>query len=528
MIKKILIFLSCIVIVLGGLALIWKSDVREKNTLRIAFSGDIQSLHGSTTQDANTHRVTYMLFEGLMRRDDKDMPQLAAASCYDLSDDQKTYTFYLRDSQWSDGTPLTARDFEYAWKRLIDPNSEATLRISHFFDCIKNAKECLCGGKDIDSVGIKAVNDKTLVVELEYPCPFLIDLLTVSYFFPLPEHIIKKEGHWMTSSTLVYNGPFKLQKWRHNSEIVLKKNTNYWDKSHVYLDGIHISIIPNTTTVLNMFQRNELDWVGSPFCLMSYDISCDTLTQDTEDASILWCLCNTKKPCLNNKKFRQALSYAIDRKTIVENAFSTKDRSAKSIFPSTLELSDLSYFDNKDAFFAKQLFSEALEELNISREDLPEMYLSYVADSEVQHRIAQAIQDQWRAHLGFNCSLQRVEWGAHYGNLTRGSYDLGFVSWSALCMDPYYSMEFFRSKSENLCMWENQDFIHYLDQAKLEFNDGRRIDKLLKAESILMDEMPVIPLCSLNKRFNKNPKLKGEVVSQFRLVDFKSAYFGDN
>jgi len=176
----------------------------------VALEADIIGL---TPRDGNTHgahQITRMLFEGLMRFGKGDCLEWGIAHHYTLSRDQKTYTFFLRPSRWSDGTALTAYDFEYAWKQFLSPET-LTTSSRHFYP-ILNAKAVVSGEKSIDTVGIHALDEKTLRVDLEYPTAFFLELLASNNFFPVPHFLAKQDPKWMTN-TPISNGPFKLKTW---------------------------------------------------------------------------------------------------------------------------------------------------------------------------------------------------------------------------------------------------------------------------------------------------------------------------
>ena len=380
----------------------------------------------------------------------------------------------------------------------------------------------------VEEVPIRAIDEKTLSVELEYPAAYFLGILALPYFFPLPKHLVENNPYWGTNENIVCNGTFQLKKWKKNNTIEVVKNPNYWDQKNVHLDGINISIIEDARTTLMMYEKESLDWVGSPFVRISYDVSADILKGEKEDVLAYWFFVNTEKYPLNNKKLRQALSYAIDRKAIVDNVFQSCGVPAMSPLSPPLRLRKGECFQDNNVTLAKRLFNEALKELGLSKETLPEIELSYVADLEVHHRTAQAVQDQWRETLGIkNISLQKSEWAVHFDRVSKGNYGLGFMGWNSSVLDASFILEVFRNKKDasNKSNWENPTYKKRLDQANFTINTIERTQLLIEAEDILIDEMPILPLCFINKRFAKHPKLNGENLSSLQFIDFKSAYF---
>ncbi|MCB1106603.1 MAG: peptide ABC transporter substrate-binding protein [Chlamydiia bacterium] len=507
-----------------------QSKPPKKNVLKISLPSDVSTLHMAFNRSAsiiNSSHVMNLLFEGLMRKDKNDVPREAVAERVEISNDGKQITFYLRETKWSDGAPVTAHDFEYAWKRGIDPHSKNLIPSPYYYYPIKNAKRCIDGEVSIDLVGIKAIDHKTLRVDLEYPSPYFLEIVSTPMFFPAPKHIAKENPRWALGPKIVCNGPFTLETWRQNQDLFLSKNHAYWDANHVYLDGVDVAIIPDSRTALSLFIKKELDWLGSPFYGISYDISYDLIDDWTEDAITVCILMNTQKYPLNHKKLRQALSYAIDREAITDNVFHFSATPSSSILPIPMRVTKKSCFQS-DPILAKTLFLEVLEELGTSLKEFPEIELNYLADIEIASRIAQAVQDQWRKVFGINkFSLVPYEYNTYFDLLTRGDYALGLTNWTSFVFDPIFILNDFKYQSlpMNKTNWEHPHYQTLLDQSDLTLEKPIRQALLIKAEAFLMDEMPVIPICSLKKRFAKNPKLHGEVLSKLQFVDFKSAYF---
>lgn len=523
-------FVACLffIFVWGSFAVFFKrkaSDLSDQ-VLRISLVTEPQSMDVVYCHDLNTEQVLLHLFEGLMRKDVHSVPQKALAKEIELSEDQKTYTFILRPSLWSDGTPVTAYDFEYAWKRALDPKSKFMTRSPHYFYDIKHAKKALAGEISVDEVSIRAISKKKLVVELERMAPYFLEIVSLSLFAPIPKHIAEKDPNWGLKTSLVSNGPFILEEWKKDSSIILTKNPKYWDKGHVYLNKIDISIIGDPQTTFFMFENGELDWVGSPFVRLSQDISSKVLNQTAKDSLIYWFMVNTQKFPFNSKKIRQALSFAIDREAVVRAVFHEAGIPRISVLPPNLGM--VKEFPSRGFAEAKRYFEDALEELGILREEFPEITLSYVMDIESHKRIAQAVQDQWRKILGLKkVALCPKEWKIHLNELLCKDYDIGFLGWNTSLLDPYFILQVFKdsANSRTINTWESPEYVAILNQATESHSSEERLSFLKKAEEMLYEEMPLIPLCNVKKRYAKSPCLKGEYLTPFQLVDFKYAYF---
>lgn len=509
-------------------------EVRKDNILKTALYSDITTFHFSSSNKGSYVNSSYVmpwLFEGLMRRGKDDTPQLAIAKKLVVSRDQKKYTFYLKNSKWSDGTPLTAYDFEYAWKKLIDPSSKSITVLPELFYPIKNARKFISGECSFEDVGISIQDDKTISIELEYPAQYFLEIICSPFLYPAPKHIAEKDPEWSTKPGFVCNGPFSLKKWRLNSEILLSKNPLYWDQEHVYLDGIDIYVFQDHQTALNMFEKGDLDWVGAPFMRMPYDCSHQVLNKKAEDTIIYFFAFNNDKYPFTNQKFRQALSYALDRNAIIGNIFHDTALPALSSMPSALRLQNKPSFQDNNVGLAKRLFEEALQELEETVESLPQIELLYNADAEFSKKLCLAAQDEWRKKLNLNISIRGLSgWNLYIDTLQKGDYEMAITGTMPPIFDQLFILQIFENKSDsaNRCNWENEKFKELLQKSNNSVGDIERANLLIEAEKILMGEMPIIPMCSMKKSYAKNPKLQGENLSYIQFVDFKSAYFEDS
>ena len=506
-------------------------EVHKKNILRTALYADIATFHFSSCNKGSYVNSSYVIpwiFEGLMRRGEHDSPELAIAKAVDISRDQKKYTFYLRDAKWSDGVEITAYDFEYAWKKLIDPTSKSVTSVPELFYPIRNVRQYLSGQCDFEEVGIRIIDDKTLSLELEYPAHYFLEVMCSPILFPAPKHIAEKDSQWADKPGFVCNGPFMMKSRQINSEIILSKNPYYWDSEHVYLDGIDVFIAQDHQTVLNLFEKGELDWAGAPFMRMPYESSFKVLDQRTEDSIIYFFVLNNDKYPFMNQKLRKALSYALDRDAIIRNIFYDTALPAMSALPSSLRLKNIPYFKDNNIALAQKLLQEGLDELGKSLDDLPEIELLYNANTEFSKQLCLAAQDEWRKKLNFKVTVKGLSgWNLYIDTLQKGNYQMAITGTMPPIFDPLFVLQVFENKSDlaNRCNWENETFKELLLQSNHSLGELERAKLLIQAEEIILDEMPIIPMCSMKKSFAKNPKLKGEKVSYTQFVDFKSAYF---
>ncbi len=500
--------------------------------LPISFGTEIRSLDPSIGIDGQSQVTIKMLFEGLMTFDLKGNLIPALARSYNISADLKTYTFTLRDCNWSNGEPITAYDFEYSWKKIIGGNGKGSS--VHNYYPIKNVRSIIKGEKSVDEAGVKAIDAKTFVVELEYPAPYFLEAVATCSFFPVNAKIDKTYPEWVTQvgDLFICSGPFVLEKHKHNDELILLKNPEYWDAEHVKLPGIKIAIVKEANTQLIMYEKGELAWIGKPFSLLPPD-AVPTLKNHHEfcfvpSMGVHWYFINTGIFPFNNKKMRKAFSYAIDRKKITDHVVQTGEEPAFGVLPKTLEISSVPYFSDNNLTEARKLFAEALQELGITKEQLPQIVLSYHTH-EYHQRTAQVIQEQWENAFGIQVKLEQEEWKVHYQKLLSGNYQIGCMSWHSWLRDPIYIMQTFRYRFDgiNMSRWENPQYQRLLDAAEQESNKEKRRAIFFEAEKLLMEEMPIIPIYFTSICYAKKNGLKDVYVSDLNQIDFRWASFED-
>ncbi len=478
--------------------------------------------------DHESGMIMQFLFEGLMTIDDEGNVAYASAEKVELSKDRKTYRFTLRKSQWSNGQPVIAYDFEFAWKRMIDPNFNTVY--SYLFFILKNAKNAHEKKCSLDDVGVRAEDNKTLVVQLEQPSPYFLELTAQWPLFPVSSGTILNPG-WsnVPREPHAANGPFKLVRFKHGQELKLSKNPFYWDKSKVKLDHINFALTNNIQTEMQMFENGEIDWAGS----FRFPLPVETqksyekkgVLSTSQAASTYNYFFNVTSFPFTNKKMRQAFGYAINREALVSQVFLGKEIPSTTIFPPQLALTKTPLFKDGDLEYARTLFNEALHELGIGKKQLPTIIISHL-NIESRKQIAMCIQQQWISAFGIRIELEELEWEAYFNKTTYHNFHICGFMWYMCYNDPAEFLEYFKYSSNrlNCTHWEHPDFIKLLDSASGEYNITQRRKKLAKVEKILIEEMPVIPLYANVNTFLKKDYVKGVTISNLGDVSFKSAY----
>lgn len=498
----------------------------SKQELRLNLHSEPPTLDPRKAVDTVSVNVVKLCFEGLTRMSKGTQVELALAQAVDISPDQRVYTFTLRDALWSDGHEVTAYDFEKSWKKMLDPTFPCPFGIELYR--IKNgrrAKENLCA---LDEVGIQAIDAKTLRVELEHPVPYFLSALATHLFYPTPSHVVEQSENWIKEN-YVSNGPFRLTEWKHYESISVVKNENYWDKEAVKLEKIHLLMVEDLSTELAMYENHEIDWAGFPFTTISEDalptLSREGKIERVELAGTYYYLFNTQRFPLNNVHIRRALALAINRQNIVDHVTLAGQTPAMALVPPLLWDHRESYFKDDDSEEAKRLFALGLEELKISREDLPPFTISYNTYSG-HHKIAQTIQQCWKQTFGIPVKLENKEWKVFLDELNSRDFFIARMGSLASIKDPTAFLDHYRypEDSNNFPRWTNAQFSDLLDRADLALDNEERMLLLERAQEILIEEMPLIPLYFYTGSFLKRPYVKGVQFSEIHDVDFKCAY----
>jgi oligopeptide transport system substrate-binding protein len=503
-----------------------KTEEKKPQVLRMNLHSEPPTADPGISEDTTSGAIIQATFDGLTRiGKDGKTPEPSVAEKIDVSEDGLTYTFHLRDTKWSNGDPVTAHDFEYAWKRALDPKTASNYAYQLYY--VKNGEAYNKGKAKAEDVGVKALDDKTLEVKLENPTPFFLELTAFKTYYPVNKKVVEANPKWATEAqTHVGNGPFKIESWAHKSKLVLVKNENYWDKDNVKLDRIEFSMVEDENTELSMFENGELDWAGAPLSSLPTDAipalkdSGKMTTQPI--AGTYWYKFNVEKPPFNNVKIRKAFAYAIDRKSLIDNILQTGQIPATGAVPPSMALKPDGYFKDNDVETAKKLLAEGMKELGISK--LPPITLSYNT-SEAHQKIAQAIQDQWKKNLGVEVKLENKEWKVYLEDLHEGKFQIGRMGWLGDFNDPINFLELYKDKDggNNDTRWEHPKFKELLNRSAKESGEQRK-KTLAEAEAILMDEMPIMPIYFYTDSWVKNENVKGVVVDGLGAIDWKWAY----
>ncbi len=494
--------------------------------LRLNLHSEPPTIDPRKANDTVSFALINQCFEGLTRCNPDGEIVLAMAEKMEISEDKKRYTFLLRDAKWSDGMPVTAYDFEKTWKTQLDPSFLCESANELYF--IVNARAAKSKRCSLDEVGIKALDEKTLQLDLEHPVPYLLSALATHAFFPTPNHITAAYPDW-TRSHYVGNGVFVMKEWKRSDRIILEKNPFYWDRENVKLERVSFAIVEDEVTELLMYENGELDWAGAPLsslpteALPSLKKKADLHTSAM--SGTYYYVFNCKQFPFQNTHMRKALSLAINRMAIVSNITQSGQTPAMGLIPPTIWKEPHPYFKDCDIAEAKKHFALGLKELGITAQQMPPITLSYNT-AVGHHKIAQAIQEQWNAAFGISVKLANKEWKVYLDELRTHQFQVARLGLHAQFNDPIIFLDFYRflSSENNYPQWDNPKFSNLLEIAQNTADPAERIVVLKGAEKILMDEMPIAPIYFYTQTYLQRPYVKGVHISELSNLDLKWAY----
>ena len=504
-----------------------KSAKKVRQEISINIVEDPGTLDPRKVRSLTSFNLLQSLMEGLMRIDQTGAPAPAVAKNYSVSSDNLKYTFSLRETSWSNGEPLTAHDFVYAWKKSLSPEFRSDYAFLLF--PLKNAKAIKEGLLPTSMLGVKAEDDYTLSLELECITPFFLDLLTSPIYYPVNAKLDRENPNWGNNvNSIICNGPFSILNWTKSDQMQVVKNEMYWDKESVLLDKINMVMV-DVDTGFKMYQNGDLHWDGSPYSKIPEDaLASVQQTQQVHTAPGLgtyWIRTNTSMFPLHLEEMRKCLALSIDRESIVENVLCGGQMPATGIVPLSMRLREGPYFQDGDIRSAEELLHVALDQEQMKLEDMPPLTLTYYASTS-NHRLAQTIQAQWKQNLGLNVQLEPLEKMVYFDRISRTDFQLACGNWIADVRDPINFLELFKTKNvgTNNTNWESMDYLNAINLSYTQSNPVERKETLAVAEKILMDEMPIIPLFHYTMLHVQNENLKDVVLTESGRIDFKWAY----
>lgn len=461
---------------------------------------------GLISEDAG-NQIAQALYEGLVQHRAEDLTiEPALAERWEQSEDQRSYLFHLRPGiRWSDGTPITAHDFVFAWERVLNPAtaSKTAFLLYH----IKNGRPYNQGKlTDAKQLGVQAIDDTTLQVTLENPTPFFMQLILNPAFLPVPRHVVAKHGaDWVKPAHFVTGGPFLLQEWTPYKWIRVAKNTKYWAAERVHLDQIVFHIVEDQETSLKMYDAGTLDiiWQAPPAKIAALKARPDFIVAPY--ASVYYYHINVEAPPMQQQALRQALGLAIDRQILTKQFL----HDVQVASPNMVPVGIAGYPYAEGLAFNPERARAVLKEAGVDPAKLPTITVQYNT-LDLHKTIAEVLQQMWKQHLGITVQLQNQEWKTLIKTYNTRQYQLGRYGWVADYVDPNSFLEIWMSDStENHTGWANADYDRLMHAAAREADPQQRFARLAEAERILLREAPVLPLFTHARTYLLKPQVKG-------------------
>ena len=471
------------------------------------------------------------MIECLYRDDENDVPQPAGAETVDISDDKLVYTFHLReDATWSNGDPVVAADYEFAWQQALNPEVASDYAYMLYF--IHNAEPYFNGEVEWSEVGVKVIDDYTLEVTLDNPLPYATDLFAFPTLAPINQKFYEEVGADKYATDAEYfccNGMYELTEWSHNSQIVFQKREEYWNADAVGPDEIVYKIITDSQAGLNSYLSREIDYT---------DLDSGEVVQQAEAAgfevgvkparSSYYLIVNTEDEFMSNQNLRLALAYSIDKQALVDTVYQNDNQPMTSFTPPAIMGANDSSFQEAlvaergemypgsgDLEKAQEYLQAALEELGCT---VDELNLSIdCADDSLRRNCATFLQEQWRQNLGIeNITVNSMQTKQVAANRQSGDYCMSLGGWSPDYNDAINFLDLWVTDGgNNDSFWSNEEYDNLIAQATAEADEEVRQQYLFDAEEILAAEMPVIPLywqCQ-NYSYNKDKIVDGAIIT---------------
>lgn len=518
------------------------SAAEEGETATGGSGGTLNMRNTMEPTSLNTLLATYAydftpinaMIECLYRDDENDVPQPAGAETVDISDDKLVYTFHLReDATWSNGDPVVATDYEFAWQQALNPKVASDYAYMLYF--IHNAQPYFNGEVEWSEVGVKVIDDYTLEVTLDNPLPYATDLFAFPTLAPINQKFYEEVGADKYATDAEYfccNGMYELTEWSHNSQIVFQKREDYWNADAVGPDEIVYKIITDSQAGLNSYLSREIDYT---------DLDSGEVVQQAEAAgfevgvkparSSYYLIVNTEDEFMSNQNLRLALAYAVDKQALIDTVYQNDNQPMTSFTPpaimgaagadgptfqeALLEERGEMYPASGDLEKAQEYLQAALEELGCT---VDELNLSIdCADDSLRRNCATFLQEQWRQNLGIeNIAVNSMQTKQVSANRQSGDYCMSLGGWSPDYNDAINFLDLWVTDGgNNDSFWSNEEYDNLIAQATAEADEEVRQQYLFDAEEILAAEMPVIPLywqCQ-NYSYNSDKIVDGAIIT---------------
>lgn len=512
-----------------------------KQVVNIAMTTDPDILDPTRSDDAQKNQITLEVQETLIRmKDGKITP--GGAKSWETSDDGLVWTFHLQDNKYSDGTPVKADDYVNCMLRTFDP--EVGCHNAGMFYCIEGGEAYNTGNGKREDVGIKAPDDQTLEIHLNEALPYFLLMANCANLTPVPADKTTGEDNLTYGSNaegMMYSGPFAIESWTRGSQIVLKKNENYWDAENVKLDTVNLILAQEENTRQQMFEEGNLDMltgINSEYRKKMQDKidSKEVVFEENANPSSSYICFNNNDPdgVFSNAKIRKAFSLAIDRESFLKNV-QKKNKPAYGLVPYGINNEESMYREEIEDPLLKSkdedpvaLFEEGLKEIGKTRDEITVTFLQSNANNDTKLN-SEFFQRQWQEKFGITVKIDTAADNSTFNNtVSKGMYQICNTGWGADYNDPMTFMQcYLTGDGNNPAFFSNGEYDKLVNEAKSEQDMKTRQEKFAKAENILINEDAGIAPLSYSFQenlINKNLKDYGINGSGGPLIELKNAY----
>jgi oligopeptide transport system substrate-binding protein len=463
------------------------------------------------------NHIVRALFEGLAVKNPKTLePEPGVAERWDISDDGTVYTFYLNpQAKWSNGETMTASDYVWSWHRALHPDT-GSLYAYMLYPVVNAEAYSKREITDFDAVGVKALDDQTLQVTLNASTPYFLQLMDHYSTFAVHPETVLTHGKmtdrftpWTRVGSIVSNGPFTLEEWSLNRRIIIKKSEHYWDRENVSLNGVYFYPTENVVSEERMFRAEQLHYTSA----VPLDKIPDYRSQDKSPyiqapyLGTYYYLINTDRPPVDDVLVRRALSYALDRDTLTRTVLQNTAIPAYSITPpDTLGYNPPTLFDY-DPEKARALLAEAGYP---NGEGWPGLEITYNTQ-EAHRKIAVAVQQMWKRELNIDITISNQEWKVYLNSVSQREFQVARRGWIGDYVDANNFLDLFITDGGNNNTGYANDIYDdiILNLAPKAKTRDERYALFYKAESMMMDEMPIIPIYTYTSKHLIHPSVEG-------------------
>lgn len=498
------------------------SGSSSEKILKVAKDTELASMDQHIATDGLSFEVIAATIEGLYTSDADGNAIPAIAKSYDVSEDGLVYTFHLReDAKWSNGDPVMANDFVYAWRRLVDPNTASEYAFIMDVAGVKNAASVNAGEASLEELGVKAVDDYTLEVTLALPVPYFLQLMTFPSFFPMNEAFVTEKGAEYAQSPdgLLANGPFKMTEWTQGHSFKIEKNDSYYDKDNVNIDGIEYKIMKDSQTAALEFESGNLDVVRLAGEIVDLYKENEAFTLIHE--GYLWYIApNEQVEELQNVNLRQALGRAVNKEQLTETVLNDGSTVANFIVPVTLatgpdgkdfrETSPNDYM-TYDVEVAQEYWEKAKQELGIETLTLELLF----EDTDSMKKCAEFIQSELQTNLpGLTIELKSQPKKNRLELMRAGDYQLGITRWGPDYADPTTYLDMFiTGGSNNYPNYSSEEYdtlMNSIGKGDLVYDIEARWEAMKEAEELLIArDAAALPMYQQGNTYLINQQVKG-------------------